>query len=76
MSKEIKTTGQLRTFLAGALTDIESGELELDKAAQITKMAGQLNESFYAEIKTAKIRLDAGEKLTRLGAMEIGETLE
>lgn len=72
MSGKIKTTGELRAFLSDMLIGIKNGDIEPDKARNITKMAGQINESFYAEIKVAKIRADAGEKLTGLGNMPIG----
>lgn len=51
---------------------VKNGDLELDKASRITKLAGQINESFYAEIKVAKIRADAGEVIADLGAMQVG----
>ena len=73
-SLKIRTTGQLRDFLAGMMMGVKSGDLDLDKASRITKLAGQVNESFYAEIKVASIRAAAGEELAKLGAMPIGES--
>ena len=70
----INTTGELRKFLATMLLGVKNGDLDLDKASRITKMAGQINESFYAEIKVAKIRLEAGEAMTKLGDMPIGDS--
>ncbi len=71
----IKTTGELRTFLAEALTDVRSGKLGLDEASRITKLASQINESFYSEIKVAKIRADAGEQMVKLGCLPINDGL-
>ena len=71
MSGKIKTTGELREFLASMMVGVKTGDLNLDKASRITKMAGQINESFYAEIKVAKIRLEAGEAMKKLGEMPI-----
>jgi len=49
---------------------VKNGDIDLDKARNITKLAGQINESFYAEVKVAKARAEAGE--FGLGAMKIG----
>ncbi|TXH51226.1 MAG: hypothetical protein E6Q97_18865 [Desulfurellales bacterium] len=70
---KIKTTGELRAFLAEALTDVRSGKLGLDEASRITKLASQINESFYSEIKVAKIRSDAGEQMQKLGCLPIND---
>lgn len=72
MSGKIKTTGELRDFLANMMIGVKNGDIDLDKASRITKLAGQINESFYAEIKVAKIRAEAGEELIDLGAMVVG----
>lgn len=58
--------------MANMMLGVKNGDLELDKASRITKLAGQINESFYAEIKVAKIRADAGVVMTDLGAMPVG----
>lgn len=73
MGGRIKTTGELRDFLSDMLLGIKNGDLDPEKARNITKMAGQINESFYAEIKVAKTRAEAGEKLSDLGEMPIGK---
>lgn len=72
MSGKIKNTGELREFLATMMLGVKNGDLDLDKASRITKLAGQINESFYAEIKVAKVRAEAGQALTPLGTMLIG----
>lgn len=76
MANSIKTTGQLREFLANMLVGINNGDLDPERARTITKMAGQINESFYAEIKTAKIRSELGENIPTLGDMNISGTLK
>lgn len=72
MSGKIKTTGELRDFLASMMLGVKNGDLDLDKASRITKLAGQINENFYAEIKVAKIRAEAGVEMGNLGAMPVG----
>lgn len=72
MSGKIKTTGELRDFLATMMIGVKNGDLDLDKARNITKLASQINESFYAEIKVAKVRAEAGVVMSGLGDMSIG----
>ena len=72
MSVKIKTTGELRDFLANMMLGVKNGDLDLDKASRITQLAGQINESFYAEIKVAKVRAEAGAAMVDLGAMPVG----
>lgn len=72
-NKMVQTTGALRDFLANMMIGVKNGTVDLDKASRITKLAGQINESFYAEVKVAKIRAEAGEVMPALGAMKVGE---
>ena len=72
MNAKIKTTGELRDFLAMMMVGVKNGDLDIDKAARITKLAGQINESLYAEVKVSKVRAEAGEKMNSLGDMPIG----
>ncbi len=72
MKEKIQTTGELRDFLASMMIQVQNGNIDLDKASRITKLAGQINESFYAEIKVAKIRAEAGAVMSDLGAMPVG----
>ena len=72
MNGKIKTTGEMREFLATMMVGVKNGDLDLAKASQITKLAGQINESFYAEVKVAKVRAEAGEQMPALGEMSVG----
>ena len=74
MSVKIKTTGELREFLASMLLGVKNGDVSIDVASRITKMAGQINESFYAEVKVARMRVEAGEQLTALGKLPINSS--
>ena len=70
--KRIKTTGDLRKFLIDMMVGVKGGHLDLDKASRITKLAGQVNENLYAEIKIARIRQEMnGEKMAGLGEMKV-----
>jgi hypothetical protein len=72
MNGKIQTTGEMRNFLSEMMIGVKNGTLDLDKASRITKLAGQINESFYAEIKVAKIRAEAGENMPKFGQMTVG----
>ena len=71
MATKIKTTGELREFLVNMLIGVRNGDLEPDRARNITKMAAQVNESFYSEIKIAKIQIEAGQQAQDLGMLPI-----
>lgn len=70
---DIKTTGDLRKFLAGALLAVRDGGMTPEIASRVTKLAAQVNESFYSEIKIQKVRLEAGLELGKLGALQLEE---
>jgi len=70
---KIKTTGELRAFLADMLLGIKNGHVEPDVARNLTKMAAQINESFYSEIKIARVQMEAGKQSAALGALPIGD---
>lgn len=70
--KEIKTTGQLRAFLSDTITKVSTGEIGLEEASRITKLAAQVNESFYSEIKIAKTKWEMGQiEKVDLGSLSI-----
>ncbi len=73
MAKSIKTTGELREFLVNMIVGVKDGDIEPDKARNITKMAAQINESFYSEIKIAKVQIEAGKQAADLGALPINK---
>lgn len=76
MSAVPKTTGELRTFLATMMLGVKNGDLSVDAASRITKLAGQINESMYAEVKVAKVRAEAGIVSPAFGNMQLGDTAE
>lgn len=53
---KITNTGQLRDFLCSAINAVGNGTMDAEKARNITKLAGQVNESLYAEVKVAKTK--------------------
>lgn len=68
----IETTGNLRAALAKAITDVTSGSLELDSARTIVKLAAQINESLYSEVRVRQVLADASEATSSMGRLPIG----
>ena len=73
MSKAIiKTSGDLRTFLANVMTGVTRGDVSVEKAAVVVKAASQINESFYAEIKTRQVEKQLSGQSHELGKLPVG----
>lgn len=70
---KITSTGQLREFLCLSINNVANGTLAIEKASQITKLAGQVNESFYSEVKVARLQLEMGKKVAELGALSVAQ---
>lgn len=68
---QIKTSGQLRQNLVEMIRDVRDGKLEPSRASAASKLAAQINENFYAEIKAAKLDLQKGITPNVLGDMPI-----
>tara|TARA_R110002020_G_scaffold79165_4_gene198667 strand:- start:11561 stop:11707 length:147 start_codon:yes stop_codon:yes gene_type:complete len=45
--------------------------MDISKAKEVTKLAGQVNESFYSEVKVARLQIDLQEKATKLGSLPV-----
>lgn len=73
MSK-IKTTGELREFLCSTINAVANGSMDTDKARNITKLAAQINESIYSEIKVARTMIELGRDSQPLGNLNLGKT--
>jgi hypothetical protein len=72
---KIETTGQLREFLTNMMLGVKNGNIDRSDAETLVKLAAQVNESFYSEIKVARVRHDlAAERPGGQGHLLIGET--
>lgn len=76
MQKGIETTGQLRSLLAKAASDVLSGELDIEKASALHKLTKNITESLYCEVKTAVFQNDMGVTIGKLGSLGIGDPSE
>jgi hypothetical protein len=73
MPGKIRTTGELREFLVGMMIGVKNGDVKVDEAARITKLAAQIHESFYSEIKIAKVQIESGQSAASLGNLPINQ---
>ena len=73
---ELKTTGQLRTMLANAAKGVMQGQLDIDRATALHKLAKNISDSLYSETKIAMFRREAGVDLEKFGEMLIGDPSE
>lgn len=74
-TKAIKTTGDLREFLVNMMVGVKNGDLDIQEANSINKLAAQVNESFYSEIKIAKISAESGQQVVELGQLGINKKI-
>lgn len=74
--KGITTTGQLRTVLANAVKGVLNGDLEIDKALALHKLAKNISESLYSETKIAMFRKEAGLGSENFGSLQLGDREE
>ncbi len=54
----IETAGDLRQYLCSAIKDVVKGDLDLDKAREITKLTTQVNNSMNVELKAIRLEVD------------------
>lgn len=67
----MQKSGELRKFLLDSINKVENGEMEEAQARNIIKMAGQVNESLYAEVKVSKTKLELGETIEQFGKLDL-----
>lgn len=67
----VNTTGDLRKLLAETIEEVKAGEIGLAEASKIVKLAAQINESFYSEIKVIQVLKEASEATHPLGDLPL-----
>jgi|TARA_R110000868_G_scaffold343156_1_gene604236 hypothetical protein len=72
VTQEIKTTGQLRELLANAVKGVLNGDLDLDKATALHKLAKNISESLYSETKIAMFSHEVGKDIPEMGDLPLG----
>ena len=71
MSAKISNAGQLREFLANMLVGVKDGDIKVDEARTMVKLAEKINENYYAELKVAQTNLQLGRTVADLGKLPI-----
>ena len=71
--KEVKTTGQLRTMLANAAKGVMNGDLDIDRALALHKLAKNISESLYSETKIAMFRHEVAQPMEKFGELQLGD---
>lgn len=74
--RKIENTGQLRAFLAKTLQQLQAGKADVDAVRVMVKVATQINESIYSEIKVARVMAEAGKEVHGFGSLAIGDGSE
>jgi hypothetical protein len=72
-NRELKTTGQLRTMLANAAKDVLNGDLDIDRAMALHKLAKNISESLYSETKIAMFSHEVGKEVPAMGELALGD---
>jgi hypothetical protein len=67
----INTAGDLRKFLCNSINSVANGTMDIAKAREVTKLAGQVNESFYSEVKVARLQIDMEKEVHKLGSLPV-----
>jgi hypothetical protein len=57
--------------MANMIVGVRDGDLKVDEAARIVKLAEKINENYYAEIKRAEMSLKLGRDVPEFGKLEI-----
>jgi hypothetical protein len=73
---KIETTGDLRTLLANSAKGVMNGDMEIDRANALHKIAKNISDSLYSETKIAMFRREADLKMDEFGAMRLGNPTE
>lgn len=73
MKNGLQTTGQLRMLLANAAKGVMNGDLEIQKAEAIHKLAKNISDSLYSETKIAMFRNEVGQQVEKFGELYIGD---
>tara|TARA_R110002126_G_scaffold31896_2_gene102010 strand:+ start:1481 stop:1702 length:222 start_codon:yes stop_codon:yes gene_type:complete len=70
---KITNTGQLRELLCDVINRIDDNTIEPHKVKAIVKLAGQINDNLYAEVKVVRTQLQTGATREKFGALKLGD---
>jgi len=67
------TTGKLREMVYNAAVEAREGRLSAEQAMLVSKMAGRITDSLYAEAKIQRLVIEGGGQPQALGGLPIGQ---
>jgi len=73
VSRKIETTGQLREMLANAAKGVLNGDLDIERATALHKIAKNISDSLYSETKIAMFAHEVGNTASEMGTLKIGD---
>lgn len=68
----VKTTGQLRIMLANAAQGVMNGDMDIERAVALHKLAKNITESLYSETKIAMFHNEIGKEIPTMGDLNLG----
>ena len=68
----MKTTGDMRKFLANVAISVAQGDTDVHHATAAIKACKEISTSLYSEIKANEMFAAAGQKTSGLGDLPIG----
>ena len=71
LNEVIRTSGDIRRFIAQTMSDVRSGEVSIDKGLCIAALAKEITSSMQTEVNVAKIKVS----LLASGA-DLGKTVQ
>lgn len=69
---QIKTTGELRVVLANAAKGVLNGDLDIERAVALHKLAQNISDSLYSETKIAMFSHEIGATIPKMGDLPLG----
>ncbi len=60
-------------MLANAAKGVLNGDLDIEKAMAIHKLAKNISESLYSETKIAMFSHDVGREIVKMGELQLGD---
>lgn len=57
LNEVLRTSGDIRRFLAQTMTEIRSGDLSIDKGMAIAALSKEITSNMQTEVNVAKVRV-------------------
>jgi len=70
-NNKISTTANLREMLCISITNVINGDLDLDKAKEITKLANEVTGSLNAETKALRLEMALSRDVPDIGSLKL-----